>query len=141
MGQTQVIIPSETLPHNSKAFSRESDDWPRHRGDSALQGNSGQKIGTSLKLDWVFDAGDFLESSVVVSEGIAYVGADTGILHALDVKTGKEKWQYKTGLSIEAPPLVHAGMVYVGSTAAAQSARVRRATLVQSTHRRFGPRA
>ena len=99
-----------------KAHSQETGDWPRHRGDSALQGNSGQKIGTSLKLDWVFDAGDFLKSSVVVSEGIAYVGADTGILHALDVKTGKEKWQYKTGLSIEAPPLVHAGMVYVGST-------------------------
>ena len=99
-----------------KAHSQETGDWPRHRGDSALQGNSGQKIGTSLKLDWVFDAGDFRKSSVVVSEGIAYVGADTGILHALDVKTGKEKWQYKTGLSIEAPPLVHAGMVYVGST-------------------------
>ena len=101
---------------SSKAFSRESDDWPRHRGDAALKGNSGQKIGSSLKLSWVFDAGDFLKSSVVVSGGIAYIGADTGILHALDAKSGKEKWKYKTGLGIEAPPLVHGGVVYVGST-------------------------
>ena len=94
-----------------EAFSRESDDWPRHRGDAALKGNSGQKMGSSLKLSWVFDAGDFLKSSVVVSGGIAYIGADTGILHALDAKSGKEKWKYKTSLGIEAPPLVHGGIL------------------------------
>ena len=90
----------------SHALSEDKNDWPRHRGDAALQGNSGQKIGSSLKLDWVFDAGDFLKSSVVVFGKVAYVGADTGIIHALGVDTGKEKWQYKTGLGIEAPPLV-----------------------------------
>ena len=98
------------------AFSETKSHWPRHRGDAALNGNSGQKIGTSLKLEWVFDAGDFLKSSVVVSGGVAFVGADTGIIHAVDVETGKEKWQYKTGLGIEAPPLVHEGIVYIGST-------------------------
>ena len=98
------------------AFSEQKSHWPRHRGDSALNGNSGQKIGSSLKLEWVFDAGEFLKSSVVVYEGVAFVGADTGIIHAVDVETGKEKWQYKTGLGIEAPPLVHEGMVYIGST-------------------------
>lgn len=98
------------------AHSADKNHWPRHRGDAALQGNSGQKIGSSLKLDWVFNAGDFLKSSVVVFGKVAYVGADTGIIHAMDVETGKEKWQYKTGLGIEAPPLVHEGMLYVGST-------------------------
>ena len=114
VGRLQCVL--SVLGTSLIALPGESDHWPRHRGDAALKGNSGQKIGTSLKLDWVFDAGDFLKSSVVVTGGIAYVGADTGILHALDVETGKEKWQYKTGLGIEAPPLVHEGMVYVGST-------------------------
>lgn len=93
-----------------------SADWPRHRGDASLRGNSSQKIGAKLKLDWVFDTGDFLKSSVVVSGGLAYVGADTGILHALDVLSGKEKWKFKTEMSIEAPPMVHEGVVYTGST-------------------------
>ena len=101
---------------DSNALSNEKSQWPRHRGDAALNGNSGQKIGTSLKLEWVFDAGDFLKSSVVVSGGVAFVGADTGIIHAVDIETGKEKWQYKTGMGIEAPPLVHDGIVYIGST-------------------------
>jgi outer membrane protein assembly factor BamB len=105
-----------SLAFTPKAFPSAKAEWPRHRGDAALTGNSGQKVGTSLKLDWIFDAGDFLKSSVVVSGGMAYVGADTGILHALDIETGKEKWHYKTGLGIEAPPLVCDGMVYVGST-------------------------
>ena len=100
----------------SRALCEDINHWPRHRGDASLQGNSGQKIGSSLKLDWVFDAGDFLKSSVVVFGKVAYVGADTGIVHALDLETGKEKWRYETGLGIEAPPLVHEGMVYVGST-------------------------
>jgi eukaryotic-like serine/threonine-protein kinase len=91
-------------------------DWPRHRGDASLRGISTQKIGTKLKLDWVFETGDFLKSSVVVSGDLAYVGADTGVVHAIDVETGKEKWKFKTKLSIEAPPMVHDGIVYIGST-------------------------
>lgn len=98
------------------AFSADVTDWPRHRGDSSLKGFSSQKLGKALKLNWVFDAGDFLKSSVVVSGGIAYVGGDTGIIHALDIKSGKEKWKYKTSLGIEAPPMVHEGKVYIGST-------------------------
>ena len=80
-----------------------SADWPRHRGDASLRGNSSQKIGAKLKLDWVFDTGDFLKSSVVVSGGLAYVGADTGILHALDVLSGKEKWKFNNIYNIPLP--------------------------------------
>jgi len=97
-------------------LKQESPGWPRHRGDAALRGISGEKVGSKLKLVWVFDAGDFLKSSVVVSNGIAYVGADTGILHALDLESGKQRWSFKTGLGIEAPPLVSQGLVYAGST-------------------------
>ncbi|HAE12079.1 MAG TPA: hypothetical protein DCG39_10600, partial [Opitutae bacterium] len=97
-------------------LKQESQGWPRHRGDAALRGISAEKVGSALKLAWVFDAGDFLKSSVVVSKGIAYVGADTGILHALDLESGKQSWSFKTGLGIEAPPLVSQGLVFAGST-------------------------
>ena len=91
-------------------------DWPRHRGDSALRGSTSAKIGNELSLEWVFEAGDFLKSSVVVADGIAYVGADAGKLHAVDIMNGEEKWFFESAMAIEAPPLVIGGVVYFGST-------------------------
>ncbi len=93
-----------------------SSNWPSHRGDAALNAVASSKIGNSLTLDWVFDTGDFLKSSVVVADNLAYVGADSGKLHAIDVKTGEEKWFFQSEMAIEAPPLFHDEVVYVGST-------------------------
>ena len=89
----------------SSALCEDKNHWPRHRGDAALQGNSGQKIGSSLKLDWVFDAGDFLKSSVVVFGKVAYVGADTGIVHALDERPARKSGGTKPGLASKPRPL------------------------------------
>ena len=91
-------------------------NWPRHRGDQALRGISNARIGTKLQIDWEFKTGEFLKSSVVISSGLAFIGAETGMLFAISTENGKEVWKYKTSLSIEAPPLVHNEIVYVGST-------------------------
>ena len=90
--------------------------WPHHRGDPALQGLSNAALGNQISLQWVFKTGEFLKSSVVVSNGLAFVGSDLGVLHAINLQSGKEKWNFKTDMAIEAPPLVHNGMVYIGST-------------------------
>ena len=91
-------------------------DWPRHRGDDSLRGISKAKIGTKLNLEWEFKTGDFLKSSVVVYNGVAFVGADSGTIHAISLVSGKEKWKFATTLGIDAPPLVHNNVVYAGST-------------------------
>ena len=91
-------------------------DWPRHRGDAALNGYSKAQVGNSLELKWSYDTGDYLKSSVVVENGVAYVGSEVGVLHAISLETGKKKWTYKTGMAIEAPPLLHNNRVIVGST-------------------------
>ena len=91
-------------------------DWPRHRGDAALNGYSETQLGNSLELKWSYDTGDYLKSSVVVENGVAYTGSEDGVLHAISLKTGKKKWTYKTGMAIEAPPLLHDNRVIVGST-------------------------
>ena len=101
---------------NSLKKEMDGQNWPRHRGDQALQGISYAKIGTKLKSDWEFKTGEFLKSSVVISEGLAFVGAETGMLFAISIEDGKEKWKYKTNLGIDAPPLVHDEIVYIGST-------------------------
>ncbi len=93
-----------------------SSDWPRHRGDPALKAVSLATVGSTLSLDWVFDTGDFLKSSVVVANELVYVGADSGKLHAIDLKTGKQRWHFQSEMAIEAPPLFHDGIIYAGST-------------------------
>ena len=98
------------------ANSVESSGWHRHRGDAALQGKSTATLGTKLTLDWVFDTGDFLKSSVVTSITHAYIGSDRGVLHAIKLKDGKEQWRFKAEMAIEAPPLLHNGILYAGST-------------------------
>lgn len=100
----------------SSASDKPQNEWPRHRGDPALNGIAQSELGNKLSLEWVFDTGDFLKSSVVVAHGLAYIGAESGTLHAIDLKSGKEKWSYKTDMAIEAPPLVEAGQVFAGST-------------------------
>ncbi len=91
-------------------------DWPRHRGNAGLTGVSKSKIGNVLILDWTFKTGEFLKSSPVVSEGLVFVGSESGNLFAISLKDGKEEWKFNTNLEIEAPPLVHGDNVYVGST-------------------------
>lgn len=50
-----------------------------------------------------------------VSEGTVFVGANDGRVHALDAKTGKSKWVFKTGGAVVSQPLVMAGKVIFGS--------------------------
>jgi len=90
-------------------------DWPNHRGGSELQGISAEKLGDKLVLEWTFEAGKFLKSSPVVSNGKIFLGGPTGIFYALDSKTGLVVWKKETGLGVDAPALVHNGKIYIGT--------------------------
>ena len=89
-------------------------EWPRHRGDAALTGRTDLELGNNLELLWTYNTGEFLKSSVVSEKGVAYVGSDDGLLHAIDLQSGKKKWTYKTEMAIEAQPLLHKNNVIVG---------------------------
>ena len=91
-------------------------DWPRHRGDAALKGNANSQLGKQLDLLWTYNTGEFLKSSVVAQNGVAFVGSEEGLLHAILLESGEKKWTFKTEMAIEAPPLLHEGQVIVGST-------------------------
>jgi outer membrane protein assembly factor BamB len=45
-----------------------------------------------------------------------YISSVGGTIHALDVVTGEELWQFGTGDAIYASPIVANGSVFVGST-------------------------
>lgn len=101
---------------NGATVPAKNKDWPQHRGGQDLRGLASGKLGDKLKLLWTFETGEFVKSSAVVADGRVFIGSDTGKLHAIDLKTGKEAWHYKTELAIEAAPLVVGEAVYVGST-------------------------
>jgi hypothetical protein len=90
--------------------------WPQFRGSAPLTGVSGSKLPDQLKELWTYDAGDAIESSAAIADGVVYVGSQPGFLHAINLADGKLKWKYKAtedGLG-ESSPAVAGGLVYIG---------------------------
>ena len=90
-------------------------DWENHRGDPSLQGLSPDHLGDKLNLQWIFEAGKYLKSSPVVSDGKIFLGGPTGVFHAVDARSGKEIWQTDAGLGVDAPALIFEENVFIGT--------------------------
>lgn len=77
------------------------------------------------RLLWKFEAGhkgplgppaySASVSAPTVVDGVVYFGSFDGHVYAVDAKTGKEKWAFRTGAGVRAQPAVADGVVYVGS--------------------------
>src|SRR5215470_17250768 len=89
-------------------------DWPQFRGGPLLTGVAPQPVPQNLKLLWTYAAGDSVESSAAIVEGVAYFGTQAGELHAVNVSDGKARWKFKTKEAIgESSPTVSNGIVIV----------------------------
>ncbi len=91
-------------------------DWKIYRGNSALQGVAGGKLGNSFRLLWKFRTNGAVRSSPVIADGRIFVGSSDGYLYAIDPADGKQLWSVKLGKAIEAPPSVAGGIVYIGDS-------------------------
>ena len=65
-------------------------------------------------LLWQYEAPQ-IHSPAVTEEGV-YFGAGDGKIYSLDKKSGKEKWQFKTGRKIMSTPAIVKENLYTGST-------------------------
>ncbi len=91
-------------------------------------GHSDAKLPRQLKVLWTYEAGDAIESSAAIADGVVYVGSQTGELHAVNLADGKAKWKYKAsadGIG-ESSPAVAGGLVYIGDLAGVAARRRRR---------------
>lgn len=90
--------------------------WPQFRGNPRLTGViPGAALPATLKVAWTYEAGDAIESSAAIADGMVFVGTQAGELLALELATGRLKWKYKTRMGIgESSPAVANGIVYVG---------------------------
>jgi outer membrane protein assembly factor BamB len=54
-------------------------------------------------------------SSAALAKGLVILGGRDKVVHALDAKTGEERWSFTTQARIDSSPAVAGGRVYVGS--------------------------
>src|SRR5258705_3297436 len=71
--------------------------WPQFRANARLTGIAASEVPAALSLKWTYQAGETIESSAAIADGIVYVGAGSGDLLAIDLASGKLRWKYATG--------------------------------------------
>ncbi len=109
-------VPALAFGLNATVLGQQrSDDWPMFRGSEKLWGVSETSLPDPLQLRWTFQAMESIESSAAIVDGVVYVGSADGTLHAVDLASGKARWQYKTKGPIgESSPCVRGGLAYIG---------------------------
>jgi eukaryotic-like serine/threonine-protein kinase len=94
--------------------------------DSTIYFGSGEDIFAIAINDgylrWTYKTGDLVHTTPAISKGWLYAGSFDGNLYALDVKTGKLAWKFKTTGKYAFPkgevtgnPVVAGGMVIAGA--------------------------
>ncbi len=92
-----------------------ANEWRQFRGNPRLTGVSASTPPATLKLRWTYEAGDVIDSSAAIADGVVYVGGGDGDLIALDLASGALRWKYATGNLIgESSPAVGPDAVYIG---------------------------
>jgi outer membrane protein assembly factor BamB len=92
-----------------------ANEWRQFRGNPRLTGVSASSPPATLKLLWTYDAGEVVDSSAAIADGVVYVGGGDGDLIALDAASGALRWKYTTGNLIgESSPAVGRDVVYIG---------------------------
>jgi outer membrane protein assembly factor BamB len=110
-----VLLVALAIAVQSQQQTRVAESWPQFRGNPSLTGVTQSTVPASLKVVWTYEAGEPIESSAAIAEGVVYVGAQSAELLALDLKTGNLLWKYKTTEGIgESSPCVANGVVYIG---------------------------
>lgn len=97
-------------------LERGSGDVTTYRGDAARTGvMPGPGPGGNPTISWQFQAGGSIESSAAVLGTTAYAVSKDGVIYALELATGKERWSAELDAPAgSASPLVVDGVVVVG---------------------------
>ena len=111
-----VAVFARRVPAAKTAAVAPADRWSQFRGSLQLTGVSEATLPNAPKLLWTYEAGDAIESSAAIVDGVVYVGSATGELHAINLSDGTPRWKYKaSAIGIgESSPAIANGIVYIG---------------------------
>jgi outer membrane protein assembly factor BamB len=91
-------------------------DWAMFGRDPVHSGginNAGAALQGNVKT--LLTAGDILQSSPSVSNGVVYCGSRDGKLYAVDIASGNKRWEFQTGSWVESSAAIVNNIVYFGS--------------------------
>ena len=107
---------SQSASSNSQARVAVSEtEWPVFRGDQQLTGRATASLPDKPELLYSFQTDGGIKSSPVVSSGTIFIGSAGGVMYALNLTNGREKWNFKTRNGIEAPALLVDGALIFGT--------------------------
>ena len=115
---TAVVLGDDTKENGSENLAQieGSKAWPMHRGGPSLMGQALGEILDSVELVWTFDTGAPVVSSAAIANGRVFIGSNSGRIHALELRSGKELWSFETGGAVEASPCLVGDLLYIGSS-------------------------
>jgi outer membrane protein assembly factor BamB len=105
-------------------------DWPMYRNDAARSGYTTQRLDAPLQEGWIYREPHAPHSAwprsdrqtfdraiqPVISDGTVYFGDTvTGVINALDLKTGTLKWRFFTEGPVRFAPVVFEDRLFVTS--------------------------
>ena len=88
-------------------------DWPLFRGDASLSGYTDTRLPKNPVLLWNFKSDARTSSSPVVANGVAYWSDRRGHVRGVNV-AGKQVFDYDFQTAVEATPMIHDSILYIG---------------------------
>lgn len=93
------------------------------QGDHVYIGTLGNRVlcidWKKGRVDWTYENPDRsfpFQSSAAVADGLVIIGGRDRALHALDAKTGKQRWSFRAKSRIDSSAVVVGRRVFVGSS-------------------------
>lgn len=90
-----------------------SADWALFRGNALMSGVGTAALPDQLDERWAFKTGNAVEGAPAVVNGVVYIASTDKHLYAVELATGKQKWETKL-TAMKASPSVRGDRVYVG---------------------------
>ena len=97
-------------------------DWPQFHGNARHSGIATDVLDPDLQFAWSHRTeGVMLTGAPAIVDGVVYAGTrdENGVEHsgvrAVDLRTGRKLWEFRTESSVHGSPAVAGGMVYVPS--------------------------
>jgi outer membrane protein assembly factor BamB len=109
---------------NTQYAIRKWGSWPMFHGGQNLSGRAEGTLPDSMVLLWKFKTSGEVKSSPAIrlagkpaiDDGLVFVGSADANVYAIDLKNGRQVWEYRTGDAVEAGPCVVGGSVFIGSS-------------------------
>jgi parallel beta-helix repeat protein len=91
-------------------------DWPMFHHDLTHSGYTDSKAPSTNTTIWSYTTGDFVTSSVAVTDGKIFAGSYDQKVYCLNASTGEHIWNYTMGSNHLSSPCVSDGILYMTSS-------------------------